>query len=132
MVARFVRSGVWIHVFQFLQCPVKMAPDLCLSERLGSPFVCGRGNQFPLVNELLEQLSNRRVKVNLPKAVGCLEPVFNLAVTDLLLDANGQEGEKESLSQQGVEIPAIVSDIETGLVSDLIKAVHFSENPTFG
>ena len=90
MVARFVRSGVRIHVFQFLQRLVQMAPD----------YVCGRDG-FPFSsreeepslagsNELSEHLSNRRVKIDLTKAASRLEPLLDLPVTNLLLDVEGE------------------------------------------
>jgi len=72
MVARFVRPGVRIHVFQFLQRLVQMAPDY-VRRRDWVPLSCAKDEtSFPVINELFEQLSNRRVKINLAKAVGRL------------------------------------------------------------
>jgi len=43
-----------------------------------------------VINELLEQLGNRRVK-NLAKAINGLEPLFDLAAPNLLLDINQEQ-----------------------------------------
>jgi hypothetical protein len=44
-----------------------------------------------VADELLEQISNRWVKVNLAKTVRCLEPLFDSAVVNSLFDEDGQK-----------------------------------------
>ena len=45
----------------------------------------------PVANELFEKSRNRRVKINLAKAIRCLEPLFNPTVMNFLLDKDGKE-----------------------------------------
>jgi len=45
-----------------------------------------------VANELFEESGNRRVEVNLAKAIRCFESLFNPAVMNFLLDKDGQEG----------------------------------------
>src|ERR1019366_10129882 len=59
-------------------------------ERLSQPSA-EEETHLSVANELLEESGNRRVKVNLTKAVLCLEPLLDLAVANFLLNVNGLE-----------------------------------------
>jgi len=45
----------------------------------------------PVANELFEKSGNRRVEINLAKAIRCFEPSFNPTVMNFLLDKDGQK-----------------------------------------
>jgi hypothetical protein len=45
----------------------------------------------PVANELFEKSRNRRVEVNLAKAIRCLEPLLNPTVGNFLLDKDAKE-----------------------------------------
>ena len=44
----------------------------------------------PIARELFEKSGNRRVEINLAKAI-CFEPLFNPTVMNFLLDRDGEE-----------------------------------------
>jgi hypothetical protein len=89
MVPRFRRSGVHVDILQFLQRRAKMATD-DVRRRDGSS--CPSAEQkarLSLADELFEQGRNRRVDINLTKAIRCFESLFDPAVMNFLLDENG-------------------------------------------
>ena len=51
-----------------------------------------------VANELFEKSGNRRVEVNLAIAVRCLEPLFDPAVMNFLLDKDSQKSGEMCLS----------------------------------
>jgi hypothetical protein len=90
MLPSFMRSGVHVDILQFLQRRVKMATD-DVRRRDGSS--CPSAEQkarLSLADELFEEGRNRRVDINLTKAVRCFESLFDPAVMNFLLDENGQ------------------------------------------
>jgi hypothetical protein len=91
MVPRLVRSSVRVDVVQFLQRFMQMATDdVRRRERLS----CASAELeagLSVANELLEKGGNRRVDVNLTKAIRCLETLFDPAVMNFLLEGDGQE-----------------------------------------
>ena len=91
MVPSFVRSGERIHVLQLLQRLVQMATNYV--RRRDGLFLSSTEKETSLAvaNELLEKPGNRWVKIDLTKTVGRLEPLLDLAVTNLLFDVKGQE-----------------------------------------
>jgi hypothetical protein len=52
---------------------------------------------MPVANERFEKSGNRRVEVNLAKAICCLEPLFNPTVMNFLLDKHGEEVRRDVL-----------------------------------
>jgi hypothetical protein len=97
VVASFVRPGYRIHVFEFFQRLMQMAAD----------YICGRDGfslsgaeketSLAVANELFEKAGDRRMKIDLTKAVRRFEPVLDLAVTNLLIDGEGQEVRRDVL-----------------------------------
>ena len=63
MVSRFVRPGERIHVFEFFQRLVQMAPDY-VRRRDGFSFSSTEEKtSLAVANELFEHLGNRRMKI---------------------------------------------------------------------
>ena len=70
MVSCFVCSFEWVHIVQLLQGRVQMATDYVRGGETAFPIECRRGSpMLSVANELFEKSGNRRVKVNLAKAV---------------------------------------------------------------
>lgn len=91
MVSGFVGSGVWIHVVQFLERHMQMAPNYVGRRKRLPGSSAEQESNLAAVNELFEPSANRRVKIDLTDGIGSLEPFFDLSATNLLLDVKGQE-----------------------------------------
>src|SRR5438309_1190166 len=91
MVPSLVRPGERIHVFEFLQRLVQMAPDYVRRRNRLSLSSAEEETSLPVASELFEKPGNRRVKIDLTNAVRRLEPLLDLAVTNLLFNVESQE-----------------------------------------
>ena len=91
MVSSFVGSGVRIHVVQFLQRHMQMAPNYVGRRKRLPGSSAEQESSFAAANELLEPSGNRRVKIDLTDGIRSFEPWLDLSATNLLLDVKGQE-----------------------------------------
>src|SRR5689334_1417932 len=86
MVSSFVRSGIRIHVLQFLQCLVQMTPNY-VRWRNRLPMSSAKEKaSLAFANEVFEHICDVRVKINLTKAVGRFEPLFWLISAPRLIN----------------------------------------------
>jgi hypothetical protein len=86
MVSSFMRSSVWIHVVQFLQRDMQMAPNYVGRRKRLPRSSAEQESQLSAGNELFEQSSNRRVKIDLTGGIRSFEPFLDLSATNFLLD----------------------------------------------
>ena len=91
MVSSFMRSRAWIHVVQFLQRHMQMAPNYIGRRKRLPGSSAEQESNLAAANELLEARGNRRVKIDLTDGIRSLEPLVDLSATNLLLDIKGQE-----------------------------------------
>jgi hypothetical protein len=86
-----MRSGEQIDVAQFLKGLVQMAAD-DVRRREGFPVSSAEQEaRCSVANEFFEKSGNRRVELQLAKAIHCLEPLFNPTVMNFLLDKDDKE-----------------------------------------
>ena len=78
MASSFMRSSVWIHVVQFLQRHMQMAPNYVGRRKRLPRSSAEQESKLAAANELFEQSSNRRVKIDLADGVRRFEPFFDL------------------------------------------------------
>ena len=91
MVSSFMRSSVWIHVVQFLQRHMQMAPNYVGRRKRLPGSSAEQESNLAAANELFEPSGNRRVKIDLTDGIRRLEPLFDLFATNLLLNVKGRE-----------------------------------------
>jgi len=97
MVSSFVCSGVRIHVLQLLQRLVKMTPNNVRGVNRIALSRAKEKSTLSLPNELLEHLSDARMKINLTKAIRGFQPLFDFPMMNFLLDVEGEETGRDVL-----------------------------------
>lgn len=84
MVPNFMRPGAWIHVVQFLERHMQMAPNqVGRRERLPRSSA-EQESKLAAANELFKESGNRRVKIDLADGIRSLEPLFDLSAANFL------------------------------------------------
>jgi hypothetical protein len=91
MVPSFMCSGVHVDILQSLQRQMKMATNDVRRRNGFSRPSAEQKARLSVADELFEEGRNRRVDINLTKAIRCFESLFDSAVMNLLLDENGQK-----------------------------------------
>jgi hypothetical protein len=89
MVASLVGAGEWIHEPQLLQRRMKVPAN---DVRRGKRFPVPGAEQKPCLapmNEFFQHFRDRRMEIHLSNSARCLEPFFDLALANLLVDADG-------------------------------------------
>src|SRR5437762_14027347 len=97
MVSSFVCSGVGIHVLQFLQRLVQMTPNYVRWGNRLSLSSAEEETSFPITHEVSEHFCDTRVKINLTKTVGRLEPLLYPSMMNLLIEVEGYEIRRDVL-----------------------------------
>jgi hypothetical protein len=91
MVPSFMRPRVWIDVVQFLQRHMQMAPNYVGRRKRLPSSSTEQESMLATANEPFKESGNRRVKIDFADGIRSLEPLFDLPVTNFLLDVKGQE-----------------------------------------